>query len=348
MKVVKLTGDGPGHSPAEYAALMKRLVGFAGVSLDDYSVGGIVETLERRFARVLGKERAMFVPTGTLANHLAVRALAGGSGRVVVQEQSHLYQDSGDCAQTLSGLTLVPLGTGQADFTADELRGAIDTARSGRVPTRVSAISIETPVRRARGRMFDAIELAKVVALARAEGIALHLDGARLFLASAYTGHSVARMATPFDTVYVSLYKYFGAPAGAILAGPGATMDSLVRERRMFGGALAHAWPLALPALHALDGFSQRYAAAVAASESWLSRLAADDRFRIERVPNGTNLSALTVVGVRPDAFRARLQRRGIELGLPNAAGTFTIAINETFTRRSPAAMVTECVNALK
>ncbi len=345
--VVKLTGDGPGFNPAEHATLVARLVTSAAVVPDAYSSGGLVDALERRFARVLGKERAMFLPTGTLANHLAIRALSGGRGRVAVQEQSHVHQDSGDCAQTLSGVALSPLGSGRADFTADELRRLIDTTRSGRVATRVTALSIETPVRRARGRMFDAAELKKVVALARAEGIALHLDGARLFLAAAYTRQSVARMARPFDSVYVSLYKYFNAPAGAILAGPAAMIDALVRERRMFGGALAQAWPLALPALHALDGFGERYTKAVAASEAWFERLAANKRFRIERVPNGTNLSTLRVDGVRPAAFRDRLEQRGVELGPPDADGVFTIAINETFTRRTPAALFTACVDAL-
>ena len=83
---------------------------------DSYSLGGIVEELEAQCARLLGKERAIFMPTGTLANHMAVRALAGGSSRVIVQEQSHFYQDEGDCAQTLSNLTLMPLAPGRADL----------------------------------------------------------------------------------------------------------------------------------------------------------------------------------------------------------------------------------------
>src|SRR5262249_44496566 len=177
-----------------------------------YSIGGVVDELEERCARVLGKERAVFMPTGTLANHLAVRALAGGSSRVVVQEESHLYQDEGDCAQTLSNLTLMPLAPGRATFTADEVQPVVDQTKGGRVVSRVSVVSIETPVRRRTGETFDATELAKVVALAQREGIRLHLDGARMFLQSAYTGQSVADMARPFDTVYVSLYKYFNAP----------------------------------------------------------------------------------------------------------------------------------------
>ena len=187
---------------------------------DSYSLGGVVEQLEEAFARVLQKERAIFMPTGTLANHMAVRALAGGSSRVLVQEDSHFYQDEGDCAQTLSNLTLMPLAAGRATFTADDLQRVLDQTKGARVVSRVSAIAIETPVRRKQGERFDPGEVKKIVALARREGIRLHLDGARLFLQAAYTGENVADYAQPFDTVYVSLYKYFNAASGAILAGP--------------------------------------------------------------------------------------------------------------------------------
>ncbi len=124
---------------------------------------------------------------------------------------------------------------------------------------RVSVISIETPVRRKQGERFDPEELKKIVALARREGIRLHLDGARLFLQAAYTGESVAETARPFDTVYVSLYKYFNAASGAILAGPRELLRDLYHRRRMFGGGLAAAWPFAAVALNYLPGFQERF-----------------------------------------------------------------------------------------
>ena len=164
----------------------------------------------------------MFMPTGTLANHLAVRSLTRGSGRAIVQAESHLFNDSGDCVQTLSGITLIPLVPGRATFTADDVTAVLDRTGSGRVATPVSVISLETPVRRRFGETFDEAEMERIASLARREGIRLHLDGARIFLQSAYSGRSVAEYADPFDTVYVSLYKYFNAASGAILAGPRA------------------------------------------------------------------------------------------------------------------------------
>ena len=163
---------------------------------------------------------AVYLPTGTLANHLALRRLARDGRRVLVQQESHVYNDEGDCAQQLSGLTLVPLAPGRATFTLADVEAELRRVETGRVHTAVGAISIELPVRRIMGEVFDFAEMQKITAFARERRIGLHLDGARLFLASAYTGISPATCAALFDTVYVSLYKYFNAASGAILAGP--------------------------------------------------------------------------------------------------------------------------------
>jgi threonine aldolase len=98
-RVIRLSGDGLGLTPAQYSRLLTHLVEEKGIVPDSYILEGVVEELEKQFARILGKERAVFMPTGTLANHLAVRALAGGPSRAIVQSESHLYQDTGDCVQ---------------------------------------------------------------------------------------------------------------------------------------------------------------------------------------------------------------------------------------------------------
>jgi threonine aldolase len=343
---VRLSGDGLGLNPAEYAALLHRLLDEKGIVPDSYSLGGVVEELEERCARVLGKERAIFMPTGTLANHLAVRALAGGSSRVIVQEDSHLYQDEGDCAQTLSNLTLMPLAAGRATFTADDLQRVLDQTKGARVVSRVSAISIETPVRRKQGERFDPAELGKIIAIARRDGIRLHLDGARMFLESAYSGESVADYSAPFDTVYVSLYKYFNAASGAMLAGPRDLIDGMFHTRRMFGGGLNHAWPFALVALHYLDGFGDRFGRAVRVSEDWIRGLRQDDRFTIDRVALGTNLFRLQVRGTDPAAFKKRLETHGVLISEAQR-GTFLIGVNETLNRTTAPALTDAFVRAL-
>lgn len=330
-RVVRLSGDGLGLTPLQYSRVLARLAEERSLPVDAYSIGGVVEELEAECARRLGKERAVFLPTGTLANSLAVRTLAGGPSRVIVQSESHLYQDEGDCAQVLSNLTLIPMAAGRATFTADDVQRVIDEGRTGRVATRVSVISIETPVRRRVGERFDPAELQRIVTLAQREGIRLHLDGARLFLQAAYTGENVAETARPFDTVYVSLYKYFNAASGAILAGPRNLLDGLFHARRMFGGGLPQAWPFAAVALHYLAGFEERYGRAVQASQQLIAALRPNGAFTIDPIPMGTNLFRLKVRGDAA-AFQKRLAARGVLLTAPQA-DTFLVAVNETLTR---------------
>lgn len=330
---VYLTGDGLNLTPGQYGRLLVRQADERGMAPDSYVLGGVVEELENRLAQILGKERAVFLATGTLANQLAIRVLGGGSSRAIVQAESHLYMDSGDCVQTLSNITLMPLAPGRATFTAADLTRVLDETRGGRVRSRVSAMQIETPVRRRQGEMFDPKEMGLVLALAKREGIRLHLDGARIFLQSAYTGTSVAEYAAPFDTVYVSLYKYFNAAAGAVLAGPRSLLDELYHTRRMYGGSLYQAWPYAGVALHYLDGFGSRFSAAIKVSEDLIRALARVDGVTVDRIPSGTNLFRLRVTRADAPTVRTRLAARGIVLAAPSSSGTFLVGVNESWNR---------------
>ena len=318
---IDFTGDGQAFSPADYAQALTEILTETGVDPDYYSLGGVVTQLEERMASVLGKERAVFLATGTLANHLAVRIQARGRPRVLVQEDSHLYNDSGDCSTVLSGLNLIPLAQGVGTFTLEEVEAAATRAGGGRVRTDIGVISIESPIRRRLGELFDYGEMKRVCGFAREHGISTHLDGARLFMASGYTGISPQEYASHFDTVYVSMWKYFNAPSGAILAGPRALLDDLFHERRMFGGALPQAWPLAALALRYIDGFQERFAAGVAASEELISAMNGMPGVRVERVANGSNVFKLHLNGVDPAVVRGRLVERDIYV--PGPSGSF-------------------------
>src|SRR2546423_7016501 len=149
---VQFRTDGLGLSPAAYLRLLAEIAETPGIAEDDYSREGVVAELEGRIAALLGKEAAVFMPSGTLANHLALRLLAGTGRRVLVQHESHLYNDEGDCAQQLSGLNLVPLAPGRASFTLDEAAAEIAGPPQARVAVPVGALSIEAPVRRVAPR----------------------------------------------------------------------------------------------------------------------------------------------------------------------------------------------------
>lgn len=325
-------GDGVPHTPTEYAQLLLKASQSAGFEADDYSRGGVVEKLESRMAALLGKETAVWFPTGTLANHVALRLLAGARRRVLVQAESHIYNDSGDCAQTLSGFHLVPLARGKASFGIDDVERASSEAQLGRVATPIGAVAIETPVRRRAGERFDFDAMKRISGWARDRKVGLHLDGARLFIEEQYTGRTVKDYAALFDTVYVSLYKYFNAASGAILAGPKALLDDVYHTRRMFGGGLNQVWPVAAVALQYLDGFAKEFGAAKATGEAVIQALSADSNFMIERVPNGTNIFRLKVASVNAPVYRLRLEEAGISARTP-ANDQFTLQVNATWTR---------------
>jgi threonine aldolase len=332
---VVLSGDGLSLSPVEYARLLTTMAAGDGFRRDTYLKGGPVEALEQRFAALLGKEAALFLPTGTLANHLAVRVLAGERRKVIVQEESHLYRDEGDCAQLLSGLNLVPLAPGRATITVEEMTKAVSQAAAAPYPAPAGAISIESPVRRVKGQVFDFEEMKKVCAFARQQQIGTHLDGARMFLASAYTGVTPAQYSALFDTVYVSLYKYFNAPFGAILAGPRPIIERAATLRHQFGSLVYQGWETATVALHFVEGFAERYTGAVRRGESLIRLLEADARFRLERVKGGSNVFGFALASGAPlDDLRDRLAQAGIVLGGAKGVTEATIQVNETILRR--------------
>ena len=344
---VALIGDGVMLSPPEYARLLTKLIDEQGIPADNYLEGGVVEQLEQQFASALGKERALFLPTGTLANHLAVRELAGDKRRAIVQQESHLYCDEGDCAQLLSGLNLIPLAPGRATIKLEEVREVVERSGGPPFPVPVGAISIESPVRRAAGEVFDFEEMKKISAYAREKQIGLHLDGARMYLASAYTGITPAQYSALFDTVYVSMYKYFNAPFGAVLAGPAPMLKRIGTLRHAFGSMVYRGWESVAIALHYFHGFSDRYQTAVRNGESLIRLLEAQRKLQIERVPHGSNIFRVKLSGGAADVLQQRLAQAGIVIRVPKDSQQFTIQINETINRRPPEEIAHEFARAL-
>jgi threonine aldolase len=336
-KTVQFIKDGIDLTPLEYSRLLSEMAEAGKISADDYSRGGIVEELEIQFAEMLGKESAVFMPTGTLANHIALRKLAGENKKVVVQAESHIYNDSGDCAQILSGLNLIPLAPQRATFTLAEVRSTVQKANSGRVLSPVGVISIETPVRRMREEMFDFEEMKDISAFARSQGIKTHLDGARLFIASVHSGIPPSSYAAEFDTVYTSLYKAFNAASGAILVGPKEFTKNLFHLRRMFGGGMPQVWPFAAVALHYAHTFLMDYSNALKKAEQFFTFIAENEAFRIEKLSNGTNVFKLQVRSPDLQRFREKLRQKNIHIPPPvKEEGAFYMKTNVTLNRVTP------------
>ncbi len=328
---VNFRGDGVMLTPDEYAAALKDLTETDTDLKDRYGVGGAVGRLEHRFAILTGKERGLYLPSGTMANQLAIHVLSGDASKVFVQELSHVFRDEADAAQVVHGKRLVPLGSGRGSFTARELEETVQAVRESEAfPTRIGALSIENPVRRAEGEIFEINELRRVCEFAKANDIGLHLDGARLFMASGYSGVGVDEYAALFDTVYISLYKYFRAPAGAVLCGPAAVIERVALLRKMHGGDMFQNWPNAAVALHFMEGFEERFARARSKAAKLFAALEATGHFEVTPVPNGSNVFRLKIGDADGNRFRQHLHEKcGIGVGAADN-GVIRLYVNET------------------
>ena len=330
---VQFVSDGSALSAPEYADLLMRMADEGRIKPDYYSNGGVVEELEHRMAAWLKKESAVFMPTGTLANHIAVRRLAGNKRRVIVPAESHLNRDSGDCTQILSNLNLIPLARDKTGFSLEDVVDTVQRSQVGRVETKIGALLIESPVRRKRDRILSLDYMKAITDYANKEGIRSHFDGARLFVQSAHTDVSPAQYCDLFDTAYTSMWKCFNAPSGAILAGTKVFTEGMFHERRMFGGGLPHAWPFAAVALHFVDGFIDEYKAAWAKAQALLNILTKENGFRLETYDDGTHLVKLIIRGANLNQFMESLQKRNVFIANPDDEGVW-LRINPSLNRK--------------
>jgi len=330
-KSVWLVGD---SAPSDAIRTATRLVELVqkGKPRDGYLAGGAVGELEKRFATLLGKEDCAFLPTGTLANHVAVRILAGDATRVIVPHESHLYRDESDATQLLSGLNLVNLAAGRAGPSLDEIKAAVDEAENGPYPLRIGAISLESPVRRAHGELLPLSDLTAISAYARSKAIRMHLDGARLLLAP--PSYDVAGAAALFDTVYVSLYKYLDAPFGAVLAGSKADIAKARALRHQFGGTIYQGWESAVLALAALDDFQTRQKAAFATADQVFAALDKAGAAKLKPAPNASNIRQLVLKSKVAEGLFDRMRVAGVRLPKPDKDGVVEFWVNDTINRR--------------
>ena len=332
-----LFGDGDRLPPESLLERLNRYQSIKGLEQDQFSLGGTVEVLEDRMASILGKESAIFMPTGTLANHLALRHLCFGQERVIVPEQSHIYNDTGDSLERLSGIKLVPLGKNKPSFSLREVRNALKISQNGRVGTPIGALVIESPVRRQYGKVMPYTEMIAITDYCRLQKIGCHLDGARIFMMSAATGVPVSSYASLFDTVYVSLYKYLNAPSGAILAGSSSLISKMVDTRRMFGGALWGAYLFAALAIEELDGFEERFVGAYRKFTELIRSINELAEIQISSLENGSNIFQMHISEkVEYEQFYKSLANKGIYLAPRNSTSNLlTISINTSILRRS-------------
>ncbi|MET0244421.1 MAG: aminotransferase class I/II-fold pyridoxal phosphate-dependent enzyme [Flavitalea sp.] len=334
---VNFVSDGEILSPSQQIAKLSEIDKKSAISADSYNEGGVVAALEKEFEKITGKPKAIYLPTGTMANQLAIAALSANGSKIFVQETSHVFRDEADAAQTVHGKRLIPLAKGKTGFTAEELAEAVEYYYNGEVfKTGDVTVSIENPVRRTDGGQIPFEELKKISAYCRSKNIKLHLDGARLFLASGYSGVSIKEYATLFDTVYISLYKYFGAAGGAILCGDNDLIAKMPHLVKVFGGTMYQSWPQAAMALNTLNGFEARFKASIQKADKLFTELNKLPQIKINPHPNGSNLFTGTVTEkVSTRKLSETLRKYGVLFSGFMREGKLRIAVNESILKIS-------------
>lgn len=236
-----------GHRGASPRTLFRTLADHpaAGQAADFYGSGGAVAELETRVATLLGKERGLFVINGVTAQLAALKSHAGRAGRnaVALHPHSHVDLDEQNALERAAGIVPVRLGR-HAPFGIADLE---------KVSEPLAAVVVELPLRRAGYLLPPLDDLRAISTFCRAGGIALHVDGARLWEAAAGYGVGLADLAALADSVYVSFYKGIGGLGGAVVAGTDAFIASLGGWKTRFGGNLFTAFPYAVAALAGLD-----------------------------------------------------------------------------------------------
>ena len=341
--IVKFFYDGEDFNPSMYLEELQKIHTATPIQRDFYMQGGVVDALQKKFEAITGKEKAIYMPTGTMANQLAIATLSGKHTKVYVQDLSHVYRDEADAAQSVFNKRLMPLGMDKAFFTAAELQDAVEHLKDREVfSSGNGAVSIENPVRRAEGRMVPVEEIRKISAYCRSQQIPLHLDGARLFMAAAWSGISVKEYAGYFDTVYISLYKYLGAAGGAILCGPASIIDAMPHLIKIHGGTVFGAWPNAAMALHRLEGLEDRLREAISRSRIIFEGINAIPGLKVTALEGGTNIYPFSVTTpVDGTRLQQRLNKEfNIRIPPPNDKGMTTLTVNETLLYREPAAII--------
>ena len=329
---VNFTRDGLNLYPELYLKILELLIEKKDFAPDSYGLGGMIHQFEEKIARKLGKEKAIYMPTGTLANHIALRKHCNMEKRAIVQYDSHINRDSGDCVTNLSGINLITLGGNNTIYDLEELEAFLEDNKHGKVKTPVGAISLETPVRRKNLQRIPFEKIEQICAVARKNDIALHLDGARLFIDAAFSGKSIRDYTQLFDTVYVSLYKSFNSVNGAILAGPAKLIDGLHNERRMFGGGLPSSWQQIAVADSFFDNYEKRYAQAKEQFETFTKLMHRKSKFDISPLENGSSVFKLSLPKkINPEKLRSSLEKEQIYLPKWNSADQcFYIKMNDS------------------
>jgi threonine aldolase len=293
---------------------MRAAMAAAPVGDDQFGEDPTVNALQERVAALLGKEAALWVPSGTMANQIALRVLTRPGDTVLVSRESHAVWSEMGGGGANAGVQFTEIGSRGVFTAADVLAARVPPGHV--ITPATTLVEIENTHNRAGGVVFPQDQAASVCAAAREHGMASYLDGARLWNAEVAGGIPAATLAAPFDLVSVAFSKGLGAPGGSMLAGSRELIAHALRHRRIFGGAMRQVGILAAAATFALDHHGGQLATDHANAAVLARSLVSSPKIVLDLGTVQTNIVFFRVTDAAPDAAAmvARARERGVLL----------------------------------
>ena len=326
---------------------MRRAIASAEVGDEQKREDPTVIALEERAAALLGQEEAVFLPTATMANQIALRTLTEPGDEVIAEEMAHVFRYELGGPAVHSGLAMKPLPTEHGIFGPAELRDAINPPGDlHTAPTRI--VCLENTHNGGGGRVWPLALVREVAAEARTHGLAVHLDGARLMNAAVASGAAAADYGREFDTVTLCLSKGLGCPLGAIIAGSHERMGRARRFKHLFGGAMRQAGIVAAAGIYALDHHVERLAEDHANARR-LGEGLAESGLPVDLEQVETNFVLVDVgrLGLGADEAVARLRTEGVLLSFAARKNVLRAVTHMDVTAEDMDAAVAGAVRAL-
>ena len=296
---------------------MRAAMAAAEVGDDVYGEDPTVKQLEARTAELLGKEAAVFVPSGTMSNQIAVRVQTQPGDLVLIEASSHIVANEGGGAAAISGVTIQPLEGDRGVFEPEEVDAAIGVPHPFK-PATLSAparlLCVENTHNAGGGTVWPFDKIRAVCGAGRRHGLALHLDGARLWHASAASGVAERDYAEPFDTVNVCFSKGLGAPVGSALAGGAELVARARRFKQQLGGGMRQAGILAAAALFALEHHRPLLGTDIRNARAFAEGLAALEGIDVDPAGVHSNIVRFNVTAGSAAGFAERCHAAGVHM----------------------------------
>ena len=269
-----------------------------------------VNALEEKIANLFGKEAALFCPSGTMTNQIAIRLHTGPQKEVICHQHSHiyLYEGGGIMANSMASVKLLTGNLGK--ITASQVAESINPDDVHAPET--TLVSLENAMNKGGGSIYALDEVRPIQALCQEKGLKLHLDGARLFNALVETGDAPAEWGELFDTISICLSKGLGCPIGSVLLGSKADIKRARKVRKVFGGGMRQAGFLAAAGIYALDHQVARLKEDHRRARS-LGELLMKASYVVEVLPVATNIVIARLEGISPEAYLQELSSKGIK-----------------------------------